>query len=119
MGIDIRSDAARYYDLSTTTPHDIPFYIQALPTPQAKVLELGCGTGRVTIPLSQHCDSVRGIDISEAMIAICREKLQRDNIPLTKVKVDVGDITTLDLGQKFDFIISPFRVFQNLERMNK
>ncbi len=79
------------------------------------MLELGCGTGRVTIPLSQHCDSVHGIDLSEAMIAICREKLQREAVPLTKVNVEVGDITTLDLGRKFDFIIAPFRVFQNLE----
>ena len=115
MGIDIRSDAARYYDYSPVTPPDIPFYIQHLPSPQAKVLELGCGTGRITIPLSQHCASVRGIDLSAAMITICRKKLQQEEIQLTKAKVEVGDITNLDLGRQFDLIIAPFRVFQNLE----
>ena len=115
MGIDIRSDAARYYDYCPVTPDDLPFYIQHLPSPQAKVLELGCGTGRITIPLSRHCAFVRGFDLSEAMIAICREKLQKENVPLTKVNVDVGDITDLDLGQEYDFIIAPYRVFQNLE----
>ncbi len=115
MGIDIRLDAARYYDYSPASPQDLPFYIQNLPSPQAKVLELGCGTGRVTIPLSLHCASVRGIDLSSAMISICREKLLKEEIFETKVKVDVGDITNLDLGQKYDLIIAPFRVFQNLE----
>jgi len=115
MGIDIRSNAARYYDYGPTMPQDIPFYIQHLPSSQAKVLELGCGTGRVTIPLSRHCARVHGIDLSTAMIAICREKLQRQEIPVTKVRVEVGDITDLDLGRQYDLIIAPFRVFQNLE----
>jgi len=115
MGIDIRMDAARYYDYGPTSPQDLPFYIEHLPSPEAKVLELGCGTGRVTIPLSQYCASVRGIDLSSAMISICREKLLKEEMPETKVKVDVADITDLDLGQKYDLIIAPFRVFQNLE----
>ena len=115
MNIDIRYEAARYYDYCPVTPHDLPFYIQHLPSPQAKVLELGCGTGRVTIPLSQQCALVHGFDLSEAMISICREKLQQENIPPAKVKVEVGDITDLDLGQKYDLIIAPYRVFQNLE----
>lgn len=115
MGIDIRSDAAQYDDYSPSSPHDIPFYIRHLPSPQTKVLELGCGTGRVTIPLSQHCASLLGIDLSTVMIAICRQKLQRQEIPAAKVKVEDGDITDLDLGQKYDLIITPFRVFQNLE----
>lgn len=113
--MDIRSDAARFYDFSPNTPADIPFYIERLPSPQAEVLELGCGTGRVTVPLSSHCRSIYGIDLSPAMIAICQQKLQAAGIPPSQARVAVYDITELDLPRQFDLIIAPFRVFQNLE----
>lgn len=115
MSIDIRSDAARYYDDYPSFPKDIPFYIENLPSPEAKVLELGCGTGRVTLPLSQSCQNIRGIDFSAAMIAICREKIAKQARPPSNITVDVGDITDFELNQKFDLIIAPYRVFQNLE----
>lgn len=115
MPIDIRDAAARYYDYNPNPPADIPFYVDNMPSPDAKVLELGCGTGRVTIPLSQHCHSIQGVDLSEAMIAICREKLDKAGIPPAKASVAIGDITDIDLGRRFDLIIAPFRVFQNLE----
>jgi SAM-dependent methyltransferase len=79
------------------------------------VLELGCGTGRVTLALAQHCGYIHGVDLSEAMVSICREKLSQADIPPVKAKVQVGDITDFDLGQTFDLIMAPFRVFQNLE----
>jgi SAM-dependent methyltransferase len=112
---DIRSEAAQYYDLNPHTPDDIPFYIKRLPSPQVKVLELGCGTGRVTIPLSKHCGSVYGIDLSEAMIARLREKLVGEPEAASKITIQVGDITDFNLGQRVDYIIAPFRVMQNLE----
>ena len=84
MSLDIRSDAAKYYDYAPEPLDDIPFYISHIPSPQAFVLELGCGTGRVTIPISKHCRYVHGIDLSPAMIAICREKLRQLAIPLEK-----------------------------------
>jgi SAM-dependent methyltransferase len=115
MSIDIRFDAAKYYDYNPNAPDDIPFYIQRIPSRDAKLLELGCGTGRVTIPLSQHCAFIQGIDLSKAMIALLREKLAKAGIPPTKVKTAVGDITALDLAGKFDMIMAPYRVFQNLE----
>jgi SAM-dependent methyltransferase len=58
---------------------------------------------------------MQGIDLSPAMIAICRQKLEQAGIPASKAQVEVGDITDFDLGQRFDFIFAPFRVMQNLE----
>ncbi len=115
METDIRAEAARFYDYSPQVPDDLPFYISLLPSQQATVLELGCGTGRVTLPLVQHCGYIHGLDLSPAMISICKRKLAGTGIPPTKAKVEVGDITDFDLGQTFDFIIAPFRVLQNLE----
>jgi SAM-dependent methyltransferase len=115
MKIDIRSQAARYYDLNPNFPNDIPFYKERLPSSDASVLELGCGTGRVTIPLSQACKLIYGIDLSEAMISICREKIKQESIPPSKIMIEKGDITKFVVAMKFDLIFAPFRVFQNLE----
>ena len=115
MGIDLRAEAARYYDRNPDMPDDVPFYIDHIPSEQAAVLELGCGTGRVTLPLTQHCDYIHGIDLSPAMISICESKLAKAGVPPSKVRVEVGDITDFDLGRTFDLIIAPFRVLQNLE----
>jgi len=69
----------------------------------------------VLIPLVQRCRSMQGIDISEAMLARCRQKLQTAGIAPSKAQVTLGDITHFALGRTFDLIIAPYRVFQLLE----
>jgi SAM-dependent methyltransferase len=112
--IDIRDLAARFYDSNPDFPDDIPFYQSLIPT-EADVLELGCGTGRVTLLLAAHCRFIQGIDLSPAMLALCRQKLSDAGISPTKARVDLGDITDFSLERQFDWIIAPFRVLQNLE----
>jgi hypothetical protein len=48
MPTDTRAQTAEYYDLSPDTPADVPFYRSLMLSPEARVLELGCGTGRNT-----------------------------------------------------------------------
>jgi SAM-dependent methyltransferase len=120
MLIDIRYEAAKYYDLqpSPFDGQDIRFYLdllQAYPNASGRVLELGCGTGRVLLPLAARCAYIYGVDLSEAMLDLCRAKLARAAIPSEHAQVQHGDITALDLGQTFDLITAPFRVMQNLE----
>ncbi|MBN2147347.1 MAG: class I SAM-dependent methyltransferase [Anaerolineales bacterium] len=113
--VDIRTAAARFYDYNPNAPNDIPFYLERIPSQEAAVLELGCGTGRVTLALSRECGYIHGIDLSEAMVAICREKLRIAKIGREIARVEVGDISDFELGRRFDLIIAPFRVMQNLE----
>jgi cyclopropane fatty-acyl-phospholipid synthase-like methyltransferase len=115
MSIDTRARAAQYYDLSPDTPADVPFYRSLIPSPEARILELGCGTGRVLVSLAEGCGYIHGLDLSEAMIAICRRKLEAAGITATKARVEVKDITNFALNQTFDLIIAPYRVLQNLE----
>ena len=116
MKVDIRLDAAKFYDLNPSAPNDIPFYQQFLTSPKISVLELGCGTGRVTLALASYSGYVHGIDVSSAMVELCRQKLMKAKLPENRVCVEEGDITNFDLGKKFDFIIAPFRVLQNIEK---
>ncbi len=115
MTVDIRLEAARFYDSNPDTPDDIPFYRGLIPTPDCSILELGCGTGRVTLALAPYCHDIYGIDKSEAMLAICQQKLAQAGIPPDKVQVAEGDISSFELGRRFDLIIAPFRVLQNVE----
>ena len=115
MPVDIRLKAAKYYDLNPGFLDDIQFYMEKVPSPESRVLELGCGTGRVLIPLIEKCGYIRGVDSSEAMLSLCQAKLEAKEIPVSKAAVEMGDITRLVLCMKFDLIIAPFRVFQNLE----
>jgi SAM-dependent methyltransferase len=115
MTTDIRSRAAEYYDLNPDAPADVPFYKKLIPSARASVLELGCGTGRVLVRLAEACAYIHGIDLSEAMVVVCRRKLAGAGIAATEAQVEVGDITNFALGRTFDLIIAPYRVFQNLE----
>ena len=113
MSRDSRARVAEYYDLQSF-PDDVPFYVERIPSPEARVLELGCGTGRVLIPLAEHCAQIVGVDISEAMLDVCQRKLALRGAP-ANARVEGADITNFDLGRTFDLAIAPFRVFQNLE----
>ena len=115
MSNDIRAKAAIYYDLCPDVPADVPFYRSLIPSPDAWVLELGCGTGRVLVPLAGACGYIYGLDLSEAMIDICCRKLDAAGIATTKARAEVKDITNFTLNQTFDLIIAPYRVLQNLE----
>lgn len=114
MTIDYRAEVAKYYDLHSNPYDDVSFYLPQLKHNAERVLELGCGTGRVLVPLAEHCGYIHGIDISGAMLDICREKLKIAEIPQNKAAVKVGDICDFSLDDQFDLIIAPFRVFQCL-----
>ena len=101
--------AADYYDLHPWFPDDVPFY-RSLVTTDDSVLDLGCGTGRVLIPLGPLCGTIQGIENSERMVEIGREKLSEAN--LTNARIDQANITSFSLERTFDRIIAPFRVFE-------
>jgi SAM-dependent methyltransferase len=114
--MDSRAGAAKFYDLNPNFPDDVPFYLRRIRGPGARVLELGCGTGHVSIPLALNGAAVHGIDRSPAMIEILRSRLSTVAFESGgSVTTGVADIADFEVGRTFDFIIAPFRVFQNLD----
>ena len=79
------------------------------------MLELGCGTGRVLIPTARAEVSITGLDLSERMLEICRQKLAQE-APEVQARVELvhGDIRSFDLGRPFKLTTIPFRPFQHL-----
>jgi cyclopropane fatty-acyl-phospholipid synthase-like methyltransferase len=110
MTVDPREGNARYYDLEDNPLGDVPFY-SARVRDDMSVLELGCGTGRVLVPLAGRCREIVGVDSSKDMIDRCREKIGS----LKNASARVGDITKLALSNQFDLIVAPYRVLQALE----
>jgi SAM-dependent methyltransferase len=114
MEHDPRFPAAAYYDLQPF-PDDIPFYLDRVAGPVARVLELGCGSGRVIAALAPHCRGMVGVDHSPSMIALARRRIREAGLPRTRASVIEGDITRLELDDTFSAIVLPYRVFQALE----
>jgi SAM-dependent methyltransferase len=65
-----------------------------------RVLDAGCGTGRVAIELDRRGHQVVGVDLDPEMLAVARAKAPH----LTWVEADLAD-PTLDLGQSFDTVV--------------
>lgn len=72
-------------------------------------LELGIGTGRIALPVSRRGVDVRGIDLSEAMVAKLREKPGGDRIPVT-----IGDFAGATVDGRFDVVYLVFNTIMNL-----
>ena len=71
-------------------------------------LELGIGTGRIALPLSQRGVPVQGIDLSEAMARL-RAKPGGDAIP-----VAIGDFATTAVERTFTVAYLVFNTINNL-----
>ncbi len=117
MTILYDSFIADYYDASpvVTARQDVPFYLSAARETGDPILELGCGTGRITLPLAQAGYRITGLDLSERMLERCVEK--RATLPTERrerVHLVQGDMTGFDLGEQFRLILIPFRPFQHL-----
>ena len=91
---------------------DIPFYVEEATRAGGTVLELGCGTGRVSIPIAQAGMDVVGVDSSSAMLTRAREKSLEAGTP--NLKLLQADMRDFDMSSKFDLVIIPFRGFLSL-----
>lgn len=107
---------AEYYDRSySRLTDDIGFYCRLGETQGGPVLELGCGTGRITLPLARAGLSITGVDISPPMLAAAQRKLAAE--PWTvrrRVDLRLGDMRSVRLRRRFRLVISPFNAMQHL-----
>ena len=108
---------ADYYDASpvVTGRQDVPFYLSAAREYGDPILELGCGTGRITLALAGDGHRITGLDLSERMLARCNEKRAAlPTEPRERVHLIQAGMTRFDLGENFRLVIIPFRPFQHL-----
>jgi len=75
------------------------------------VLELACGTGRLTIPIAQSGVEIVGLDQSASMMAHLRTKAKQAGVEIPLVE---GDCREFALGRKFALIFMAFNSMQHL-----
>lgn len=96
---------ADLYDVYVQWDVDVPFFRSVCAETEKPVLELMCGTGRLSIPLLESGAELCCVDYSAEMLAVLRRKL--DERGLT-ADVREADVRELDLGRTFERIILPF-----------
>lgn len=94
---------AKQYDLSEqgSNNNDIEFYSKLLKNTN-KALELGCGTGRITIPLKKIGINIDGVDFASEMIKIAKKKAKQEGLDIN-FKVD--NAISFKSKDKYDSII--------------
>src|ERR1700704_240749 len=128
-------DYAPFYDWEnarTLGRRDVPFWRNLALRAGGPVLELGCGTGRISIPLGRAGVSIVGIDRSEPMLARARKRIRRARLA-GRVLLIRGDIRPLPFvaaagaprrrssgrsaptsGDGFSLVVAPYGVLQSL-----
>lgn len=110
---------APFYDWEnarTFGRRDVPFWTRLAGSVSGPVLELGCGTGRVALPLARAGIDVVGIDRSAPMLARARRRARRSS-GRGRVRLVRGDIRHLPFPQAtFPLVMAPYGILQSLLR---
>jgi SAM-dependent methyltransferase len=110
---------AEFYDddMGRTNPgKDIEFYTQQALEAGGPVLELGCGTGRITIPLLRAGCEVAGLDVSSGMLEVLRKKAAAELTSAESARLTLhrADMSGFELGRSFGSVLCPFSAFNYL-----
>ncbi len=96
---------------------DIPFWLSLAARGGSPVLELGCGTGRVLIPLANAGYSVVGIDHDSTMLKFLQAQLDRNTID--RAGLIQSDITRFRLARQFPLIILPCNTYSTFREVQR
>jgi SAM-dependent methyltransferase len=113
-------DYSAFYDWEnarTIGRRDVPFWRDLAKRMAGPVLELGCGTGRIAVPLGRAGVPVVGIDRSTPMLARARQRVKRGRLE-RKVRLVRGDIRVLPFptASPFGLVMAPYGMLQSLLR---
>jgi SAM-dependent methyltransferase len=122
-GHDGWDDYAPFYDWEnarTLGRRDLPFWRTVARQVGGRVLELGCGTGRLSIPLARAGLRVVGVDRSAPMLARAHRRALRAGL-LKALRLVRGDIRFLPFaesgtGGPFAMVLAPYGMLQSLLR---
>lgn len=104
---------ARLYDpWSVSVVEDVDFYVGEAVRSGGPVLELGVGTGRIAVPVALAGVRVVGVDSSEGMLVVARERAE-----LAGVEIDLryGDLRQPPVDEVFPLVIVPFRTMLHMQ----
>jgi len=110
------SDAALYDYEYRRRRADVTFYRELAKRRGAhRILEIGAGSGRVTIPLARDGHEIVAVDRSAAMLGRLRARVDALPAPVARrITVRQGDLRDFDVGERFPLVIAAFNVIEHL-----
>ena len=110
------STTADYYDSGNSGyREDIEFWTSVADSVEGPVLEIGCGTGRVSLEIARRGKTVVAVDQSEAILDVFRRKLAAEPVAVQRrVRLHSDDMRRFRLTQKFALVLMPFRPMQHM-----
>src|SRR5262249_24696603 len=104
------SEAARHYDAGLVGTHLLDVdqqFVQRHCEQPGRVLDMGCGTGRLLIRLAQQGPWVLGVALSEPMLAAVGEKAAKTSLVIHRLKANIVELGSLADGS-FDYVACLF-----------
>lgn len=111
---DLFASYAHFYDLDYAGfDADVAMIQQFAARCGSPILELGCGTGRLLVPLAEQGYRLTGVDASGAMLDLARQKLSVGGLAEHVTLVE-QDLRSLDLDDRFHFAFAAINSFLHL-----
>ena len=105
---------ARFYDLDYAGHDaDLSMYLQFAARCHSPILELGCGTGRLLVPLARKGYTITGVDVSPAMLERARRYVYAAGVD-ERVTLLEQDMRSLELEGGFGLAIAATNTFMHL-----
>lgn len=107
-------DEAEFFATATEIINGLESELKRVPIEQRgdwKALEIGCGPGRLMRPMSRYFVEIHGVDVSDEMIALAKEKLR--DIPNAHPHATDGASLARFEDESIDFVYS-YAVFQHI-----
>lgn len=99
---------------------DIPMYLQHARCSGSPILELGCGTGRVLIPLAQAGFEIVGLDLYEPMLRVASEKVKGlDAVTRRRISLVQADMSRFSLKRCFSMAYISVNTIFHLSRQKQ
>ncbi len=102
---------AHLYDAYVQFEFDLAFFLEEAKKAGGPVLELMCGTGRVSVSLLEAGIDLTCVDSSARMLEVLRAKLRERELSARVIEADVCDLA---LGRQFEMIFIPFHSFAEI-----
>ena len=110
--------SAKYYDGAYAAKADLvdlPFYVDLAKKIGGPVLEMGCGTGRILLPIARAGIEIHGVDNSEPMLHVLRQHISKEPEEIQqRIVLQQGDMRSYRGRSKYPLVTIPFRAMQHM-----
>jgi SAM-dependent methyltransferase len=108
----VRGDAVTWHDVECSSyVADLPLWRELASQRGGPVLELGCGTGRVTLDLAERGHRVTGLDADAGLVRELGARARRHGL---RVDAVTADARSFSLPGRFSLVLAPMQVVQLL-----